>query len=152
VVAEGEDLRISGMTPWSFDLIRSPDLPGELSRPKYHELNDEHRIPRSPCATRSTGKVDWTLRNAERGDAIEWIRQQMALFDVKPEDLDPRRGRSSKKQSGPVAAKFRDPASGATWSGRGKPPRRIAEQDREKFAITDLPSPVPAATTLSTNL
>jgi DNA-binding protein H-NS len=77
------------------------------------------------------------LKNAERGDAIEWIRQQMALYDVKPEDLDPRGSRSPKKRTGPVAAKYRDPASGATWSGRGKPPRWIADQDREKFAITD---------------
>jgi len=77
------------------------------------------------------------LRNAERGDAIEWIRQQMALFDVKPEDLDPRRGRGPKKQSVPVAAKYRDPASGSTWSGRGKPPRWIGDQDRKKFAITE---------------
>jgi DNA-binding protein H-NS len=77
------------------------------------------------------------LRNAERGDAIEWIRQQMALFDVKPEDLEPRSSRGPRKQSAPVAAKYRDPASGATWSGRGKPPRWIADQDRDKFAITD---------------
>ena len=77
------------------------------------------------------------LRNSERGDAIEWIREQMALFDVKPEDLESRRGRGLRKQSGPVAAKYRDPASGATWSGRGKPPRWISGQEREGFAITD---------------
>jgi DNA-binding protein H-NS len=77
------------------------------------------------------------LRNAERGDAIQWIREQMALFKVKPEDLDPRSSRGPRKQSAPVAAKYRDPATGATWSGRGKPPRWIADQDRDKFAITD---------------
>jgi DNA-binding protein H-NS len=66
------------------------------------------------------------LKNAERGDAIEWILEQMSLFDVQPEDLEPRRLRGPRKQSGPVAAKYRDPASGATWSGRGKPPRWIA--------------------------
>jgi DNA-binding protein H-NS len=77
------------------------------------------------------------LKTAERGDAIEWILEQMALFEVKPEDLEPRRGRGPRKQPGPVAAKYRDPASGATWTGRGKPPRWIAGQDREKFAIID---------------
>jgi DNA-binding protein H-NS len=77
------------------------------------------------------------LKNAERGDAIKWILEQMALFDVKPVDLAPRRGRGPRKQSAPVAAKYQDPASGATWSGRGKPPRWIAGQEREKFAITD---------------
>ncbi|WP_414443625.1 H-NS family nucleoid-associated regulatory protein [Burkholderia sp. 22PA0106] len=34
-----------------------------------------------------------------------------------------------------VAAKYRDPESGSTWSGRGKPPRWIAGKDREQFAI-----------------
>jgi DNA-binding protein H-NS len=77
------------------------------------------------------------LRDVERGDAIEWILEQMALFEVKPEDLERRRGRGSNKPSGPVAAKYRDPSSGATWSGRGKPPRWIAGQNRGKFAITD---------------
>ena len=32
------------------------------------------------------------LKNAERGDAIDWIRDQMALYGIKPEDLEPRRG------------------------------------------------------------
>jgi DNA-binding protein H-NS len=77
------------------------------------------------------------LKNAERGDAIEWILEQMALFEVKPEDLGPRRSRGPRKHSGPVAAKYRDSASGATWSGRGKPPRWIAGQDRERFAIAE---------------
>ena len=77
------------------------------------------------------------LRNAERGDAMEWIREQMALYEVKPEDLQPRSSVGQRKQSAPVAAKYRDPASGATWSGRGKPPRWIAGQDRDTYAITD---------------
>jgi DNA-binding protein H-NS len=34
-----------------------------------------------------------------------------------------------------VAPKYRDPDSGSTWSGRGKPPRWIAGLDREKFLI-----------------
>jgi DNA-binding protein H-NS len=55
------------------------------------------------------------LRNAERGDAIEWICEQMALFNVKPEDLKPRASRGPRKQSAPVAANYRGPASGATW-------------------------------------
>jgi len=77
------------------------------------------------------------LKNAERGDAIDWIRDQMALYGIKPEDLEPRRGRGPRKQSGPVAAKYRDPVSGATWSGRGKAPRWLVDQDRDKFVITD---------------
>jgi len=59
----------------------------------------------------------------------------MALFEIKPEDLESRRG--ARKQSGPVATKYRDPVSGATWSGRGMAPLWTAGADREKFVITD---------------
>jgi len=75
------------------------------------------------------------LRSVERGEVIDWIFEQMALFQIKPEDLGPRRG--PKKHSGPVAAKYRDPQSGATWAGRGRAPRWLADQDREKFLIAD---------------
>jgi DNA-binding protein H-NS len=34
-----------------------------------------------------------------------------------------------------VAPKYRDPESGSTWSGRGKPPKWIAGQDRDSFLI-----------------
>jgi DNA-binding protein H-NS len=61
----------------------------------------------------------------------------MALYGMKPEDLAERRGRGPRKQSGPVAAKYRDPVSGATWSGRGRAPLWLADQDRDKFVITD---------------
>ncbi|WP_373785874.1 H-NS family nucleoid-associated regulatory protein, partial [Delftia acidovorans] len=32
-------------------------------------------------------------------------------------------------------AKYRDPASGATWTGRGKPPRWIEGKDRKALEI-----------------
>jgi DNA-binding protein H-NS len=34
-----------------------------------------------------------------------------------------------------VAAKYRNPATGETWTGRGKAPKWIEGQDRNKFAI-----------------
>ncbi len=34
-----------------------------------------------------------------------------------------------------AAAKYRDPLSGATWSGRGKPPKWIVGKDRAEFEI-----------------
>lgn len=33
-------------------------------------------------------------------------------------------------------AKYRDPATGATWTGRGKPPNWINGKDRAPFQIT----------------
>ncbi|WP_439896093.1 H-NS family nucleoid-associated regulatory protein [Burkholderia ubonensis] len=39
------------------------------------------------------------------------------------------------RRRAPAQAKYRDPASGAVWSGRGRAPRWIAGQDRENFLI-----------------
>src|SRR2546427_12966376 len=36
-------------------------------------------------------------------------------------------------------AKYRDPATGATWTGRGKPPNWIKDQDRDDFLIESKP-------------
>ncbi|WP_411829055.1 H-NS family nucleoid-associated regulatory protein [Paraburkholderia kururiensis] len=43
-----------------------------------------------------------------------------------------RRGRG---MDGSPPAKYRDPVSGATWSGRGRAPRWIAGRDRDAFEI-----------------
>ncbi|KHS09405.1 histone [Burkholderia multivorans] len=68
----------------------------------------------------------------ERGDAIAKIRALMETYHIAADEIaDRRRTRRHK----PVVAKYRDPESGATWSGRGKPPRWIAGKDRESFAI-----------------
>ncbi|QPS09602.1 H-NS histone family protein [Delftia acidovorans] len=41
-----------------------------------------------------------------------------------------------KKPKGSVGApKYRDPATGVTWTGRGKPPNWINGKDRESFLI-----------------
>lgn len=39
-----------------------------------------------------------------------------------------------------VPSKYLDPNSGATWSGRGKPPAWIAGKDREQFLIQQTPA------------
>nr|WP_232459473.1 H-NS histone family protein [Burkholderia ubonensis] len=61
----------------------------------------------------------------------------MAEFDLKPEDLfDGIQHRSRRiRRRAPAIAKYRDPASGAAWSGRGREPRWIAGHDRTVFLI-----------------
>ena len=39
------------------------------------------------------------------------------------------------KKGTKVAPKYRNPATGETWTGRGKAPKWIQNQDREQFAI-----------------
>ncbi|WP_229202386.1 H-NS histone family protein [Pseudoduganella aquatica] len=39
----------------------------------------------------------------------------------------------SAKTTNPVAAKYKDPVSGATWTGRGRAPLWLNGQDKQKF-------------------
>jgi DNA-binding protein H-NS len=56
--------------------------------------------------------------------------------------------KASKKSGGTVAAKYRDPKSGATWTGRGRAPAWIANaKDRSKFLIGGAEVATPIAKT-----
>ena len=74
-------------------------------------------------------------RHKEVSAAVEQARNLVSEFGLTAEDIFPSSGKKARKASGKVAAKYRDPLSGATWTGRGKPPRWIANQDRASFEI-----------------
>lgn len=78
-------------------------------------------------------------RQAEVGEAVSKIRQLCADYELTEKDIFSGQratgeGKSSRKGQ-TVAPKYRDPSTGATWTGRGKAPRWIAGSDREKFLI-----------------
>ena len=74
-------------------------------------------------------------REREISDAVAQARAIVEEFGLTQQDVFPvGRARSAVKGS-KVAAKYRDPATGATWTGRGKAPRWIQDQDRAKFEI-----------------
>lgn len=71
-------------------------------------------------------------RKREMVNAIATVRELVAKYQMDPDDIFSKsKGRVTRK----VPPKYRDPVSGKTWSGRGKPPRWIAGQDRERFLI-----------------
>ncbi|MEN9996435.1 MAG: hypothetical protein RL462_1211 [Pseudomonadota bacterium] len=77
-------------------------------------------------------------RELELAEAVRQARQLIAEFGLSVQDVFPaERGASKVKgtTSAKVAAKFRDPATGQTWTGRGKSPKWIEGQDRVKFLI-----------------
>jgi DNA-binding protein H-NS len=76
-------------------------------------------------------------RQRELSDAVSRVRGLIEEFGLTSADVfPPARGRAtSAAKGGKVAAKYRDPATGATWTGRGKAPKWIADQDRSQFAI-----------------
>ena len=74
-------------------------------------------------------------RKAEVGEAVATIKSMVHEFGLTAEDIFGSAKQGARKSSGPVAPKYRDPATGQTWTGRGKAPKWIADKDREQFAI-----------------
>lgn len=77
-------------------------------------------------------------RQNEISAAVSKVREIVAEYGLTAQDIFPgRSGKSaSAKTSGSkVAAKYRDPATGQTWTGRGKAPKWIEGKDRAQFVI-----------------
>ena len=75
-------------------------------------------------------------RKREISDAVSQVRQRVSEFGLTERDVFPS-GRKSGGTStgGKVAPKYRDPATGQTWTGRGKAPKWIDGKDRSKYLI-----------------
>lgn len=69
---------------------------------------------------------------AQRTEAIAHVRGYMELHGLTAADFT----KGSTRVGAKVAPKYRDAATGATWTGRGKAPLWIAgATDRTRFAI-----------------
>lgn len=74
-------------------------------------------------------------RQQELSGAVSQVRALIAEFGLTAQDVFPSgRGRSATMGT-KVAPKYRNPSTGQTWTGRGKAPKWIANENREKFAI-----------------
>jgi DNA-binding protein H-NS len=63
-------------------------------------------------------------KKQERADAIEKVRTLMAQYGLSVSDLAVRAAPKAKGKTGrKVAAKYRNTATGETWSGRGLQPK-----------------------------
>jgi DNA-binding protein H-NS len=59
-------------------------------------------------------------RQQEIAQVVVEIKTKMAEYGIRVEDLTPSRPKRRRKPSGP--AKYRDPATGMTWTGKGRAP------------------------------
>jgi len=80
-----------------------------------------------------------SAREKELSEAVRKARELVAEFGLTVQDIFPA-GRGATKSAGKstgnkVAPKYRDPATGQTWTGRGKAPKWIDGQDRNKYLI-----------------
>lgn len=69
-------------------------------------------------------------RKLEAAAALETVKQLIKEFEFTAQQVFPWTPDPKK-----VPAKYHDPQSGSTWTGRGKPPKWIAGKDREQFVI-----------------
>lgn len=75
-------------------------------------------------------------RKREISDAVTKVRQMVSEFGLTERDVFPSGRRSGgTRTGGKVAPKYRDPATGQTWTGRGKAPKWIDGKDRSKYLI-----------------
>lgn len=76
------------------------------------------------------------VKQQELSAAVEKVRALVAEYDLTAEDIF-HGGRNARKSSttAKVAPKYQNPETGETWTGRGKAPKWIQDQDRSKFEI-----------------
>ena len=72
--------------------------------------------------------------DAERGRAIAAIRQMMSAYGITIADLENSRKQGLRRPYRGVPAKYRDPLSEKTWSGRGRAPSWMLG-DRSRYLI-----------------
>jgi DNA-binding protein H-NS len=92
-----------------------------------------------------------TLRRQELKTVIAQVREVIAQYGLTASDLGLAGGRGAARagkarRAGAGAAKYRDPKTGQTWTGRGRPPAWIAAaKDRDAFLIDAPAKKTPAA-------
>lgn len=71
-------------------------------------------------------------RSNEIAAAVAKVRELIAEYGLTVQDVFPSRATRSNSK---VAAKYIDPETKKTWTGRGKAPVWIAGKDREQYLI-----------------
>jgi DNA-binding protein H-NS len=79
-----------------------------------------------------------TARRAEISAVVAEIQARMREYGITIDDL--KGGAKKGKSRGAVAAKYRNPATGDSWSGRGRAPRWLADamakgRSKEEFRV-----------------
>jgi DNA-binding protein H-NS len=79
-----------------------------------------------------------STKRKERGEAVEKIRSLMTEYGLTTGDLAARPAQKAKGGTGKkVAAKYRNNATGETWSGRGLQPKWLKAALASGRKITD---------------
>ncbi len=71
-------------------------------------------------------------KGVAREDALNEVRKLVREFDISAREVY---GARAMRKRGRAEARYRHPETGATWSGRGRPPAWIEGKDRAVFEI-----------------
>jgi DNA-binding protein H-NS len=74
------------------------------------------------------------IRAAEQADALERVRNLIRLHNISLTDVFERKA-VTKPAARKVAPKYRDPATGSTWAGRGRAPAWFDASRKHLFEI-----------------
>jgi len=75
-------------------------------------------------------------RKAELAGAVQEIQKLIEAFGLTESDIFSVSKRKRANAGSSATPKYRDPSTGQTWTGRGKPPNWIKDQDRSQFEIS----------------
>lgn len=79
------------------------------------------------------------LKKEQRAERLAVIRADVKRFDITADEIfggtKARPAAAARKTRAAVAAKYFDPETGKTWSGRGREPKWLAGKNRDEFLI-----------------
>jgi DNA-binding protein H-NS len=77
-------------------------------------------------------------KNQQRGEAVAKVRALMEEYGLSASDLSSKGGAKTREGKGKkVAAKYRNPATGDSWSGRGLQPKWLKAALAAGRKVTD---------------
>lgn len=75
-------------------------------------------------------------RQAELQDVLNDVRSKVQEYGLTPEQVFGRKRAVRKQAVTAVEAKYQDPKTGKTWSGRGREPSWIKGKKRGRFLVS----------------
>jgi DNA-binding protein H-NS len=75
------------------------------------------------------------LKREERSKAVEEVRALVEAYEISADEIFAVNARKPRSTKATVAAKYRNPETGETWSGRGRSPKWLEGKDKAAYAV-----------------
>lgn len=73
------------------------------------------------------------VRTNEINSVIADIKEKMEMYGITVDDLASSKSSKKTKNKSQASAKYSDPQTGATWSGRGRQPKWLTGRNKEQY-------------------